>query len=47
MEGSYGWEEGISVLGKDFINDVWNSKKLDIWREKFIKNNRSCPIYKV
>jgi hypothetical protein len=48
MEGTEGWEEGISVFDhQDFVNDVWNHEKFQEWRKKLLGNNRNCPVYKV
>ncbi len=47
-EGEDKWVEGIDVLNcKDFIKDVWMSRRLKKWRKRLIKNERSCPIYEI
>jgi hypothetical protein len=40
------WKEGLDVLNcQNFLDDIWNHPRLLSWRERLIKNNRSCPIY--
>lgn len=59
VEGAPGWEKGIDILScDDFINDVWNHKKVSRFRKdviesssachgcEFSKNCRKCIVYK-
>jgi MoaA/NifB/PqqE/SkfB family radical SAM enzyme len=45
LEGKW---EGVDILkSKDFLEDVWNSAPMSDFRNKIIKNNRSCFVYEV
>ena len=47
-ENIKGWEDGVDMkIPLDFIKNVWNNSKVIGFRDKLIKNNRNCPIYKV
>lgn len=35
---------GIDVLDKDFIKDIWNSKEVNKFRKILLKGCRTCPI---
>lgn len=40
--------EGLDVLNcNDFIEDIWNHAKTEIFREKLLSCNRNCPIYEI
>jgi hypothetical protein len=42
------WKEGISVVNcNDFLKDVWYNEKTKEFKEKLLKCNRDCPIYKI
>ncbi len=45
-----GWEEGLDILGKDFVKDVWNNEKTKAFRGKCIASKdengcRGCVLY--
>ena len=47
-EGMDDWSKGIDVLkSDDFLWNVWHSEKTVAFRERLLKNNRNCPIYKI
>ncbi len=46
-EGTEGWETGIPIVENEFIDDIWNSNKVEAWRKRLLGNCRSCPIYDV
>jgi len=39
------WKDGIDVVGCIHFSDIWNSDKLNKWRNILLKNNRKCPLY--
>ena len=42
------WKNGIDIVNcDDFMKDVWFSDRVVEWRNKLLKNNRNCPVYKV
>ena len=48
VEGSSGWESGISVVNcGDFLKDVWFNSRVIEWQKRLLNNNRSCPVYDV
>lgn len=48
VEGTAGWEQGISVLDcKDFLRDVWFHLRTNKWRERLLSNNRCCPVFEL
>ncbi len=45
-EGENDWQEGLDVLNcEDFLKDIWNHPRLELWRKRLIDRNRECPIY--
>lgn len=58
-EGQPGWKEGIPILDRDFLQDVWYNDKINKWRAsllsssskckncQFQKGCRSCPEYNI
>lgn len=49
MEGEDDWVEGIDVLkeGFNFQTDLWESIKVNEWKQKLLNCNRNCPHYKI
>ncbi len=42
------WQEGIDVLAHDTFLEIWNSEKVQQWRDLLIGlNGRSCPEYTI
>jgi MoaA/NifB/PqqE/SkfB family radical SAM enzyme len=42
------WQEGIDVLAHDTFLEIWNSEKVQQWRDLLIGlNGRSCPEYNI
>lgn len=40
IEGTPGWEEGISIVENDnFIDDIWNSKQMNEWRGDLLESS--------
>lgn len=53
-EGTEGWETGISAVGVNFVEDVWNHPRVEEFRGKLISTKpcnkfgcRECPIYSI
>jgi MoaA/NifB/PqqE/SkfB family radical SAM enzyme len=43
-----GWETGIDLLtAKDYMTDVWNHERMEVWRTGLINNGRKCPLYNI
>jgi MoaA/NifB/PqqE/SkfB family radical SAM enzyme len=43
-----GWGTGIDLVSaKDYMDDVWNSERMVVWREGLISNGRRCPLYNI
>ena len=41
-------EHGVSMLeAKDFLADVWNSPRFQLFRSKLLFGGRKCPAYNV
>lgn len=48
VEGTDGWEEGISVVeAEDFLQDVWYHPRVGEWRETLLGNCRNCPVFDI
>lgn len=48
MEGQVGWEKGINVLEcSDFNKDVWESERLNGWRDRLLKKDPKCSSCKL
>ena len=46
--GTPGWETGIDVVNcKNYMEDVWNSERMMVWRNGLIANERRCPLYQI
>jgi hypothetical protein len=45
-EGQEGWE-GVDVIDKDFLREVWNSEEVKKFRNELLKNDRKCPIFDI
>ena len=46
--GTPGWEKGIDVVAcKDYMSDVWNNERMEVWRSGLIGNERRCPLYSI
>lgn len=47
-EGEDGWEQGIDVLKCAYFSDtVWNSHRLQAWRQNLWARNRECPCFSI
>lgn len=43
-----GWETGIDLTKcNNYMEDVWNHERMQIWRNGLIGNERKCPLYNI
>lgn len=50
-ENTESFKEGVSVLGKNFVEDVWEHESTKKWRNNLLAKNAlgdfSCPVFEV
>ncbi len=46
-ENEASWGKGFDLLATDFMEDIWNSREFGEGRKILLKNNGTCPVFKI
>jgi hypothetical protein len=46
-EGVAEWKDGIPIAHYSSIEEIWNSSRVNSWRDRLMKRGRECPFYKI